>query len=85
MRVGPTAALYSAQLFAEPLVPEHDAAMEFVVSQIGIEVDTSWHARILQHHAATPYQMYIRLAESCPSDPKSEAKCSSLSAAVRRS
>jgi hypothetical protein len=29
--------------------------LEFVVGEVGFEVDTSWHASVLQLHAATPY------------------------------
>jgi hypothetical protein len=31
------------------------AVVEFVVSQVGYEVDASWHVPVLQLHAATPY------------------------------
>ncbi len=31
------------------------AVMEFVISQGGVEVDASWHAPVLQQHAATRY------------------------------
>ena len=31
------------------------AVMEFVVGQVGCEADVSWHAPVLQLHAATPY------------------------------
>src|SRR5262245_10315519 len=31
------------------------AVVEFFVSQVGFEVDTSWHVPVLQLHAATPY------------------------------
>lgn len=33
------------------------AALEFVVRQVGVEVDTSWHAPVLQQHAETPYHL----------------------------
>ena len=32
------------------------AVMEFVIGQMGFETDASWHAPVLQQHAATPYQ-----------------------------
>src|SRR5258708_33837244 len=32
------------------------ALLEFVVGQVGFEVDASWHAPVLQQHAATLYQ-----------------------------
>jgi len=31
------------------------AVVEFVVVEVGFEVDVSWHAPVLQLHAATPY------------------------------
>jgi hypothetical protein len=33
------------------------AVTEFVVSQVRCEVDVSWHAPVLQLHAATPYDL----------------------------
>jgi hypothetical protein len=31
--------------------------LEFVVGEVGVEVDASWHALVLQLHAATPYDL----------------------------
>ena len=31
------------------------ALLEFVVGEVGFEVDVSWHASVLHLHAATPY------------------------------
>lgn len=31
------------------------AVVEFVVGQMRFEADSSWHAPVLQLHAATPY------------------------------
>ena len=36
------------------------AVMEFIVSQMGFEVDASGHAPVLQRHAATPYDTICR-------------------------
>jgi hypothetical protein len=36
------------------------AVMEFVVGQVGFEADVSWHALVLQQHAATPYDSAYR-------------------------
>jgi hypothetical protein len=30
--------------------------LEFAVGEVGFEVDASWHAPVLQLHAATPYE-----------------------------
>jgi hypothetical protein len=34
--------------------------MEFVVGEVGTEVDATWHAPVLQLHAATPYKTIMR-------------------------
>jgi hypothetical protein len=34
------------------------ALLEFVVGQVGFEVDASWHAPVLQQPAATPYDIF---------------------------
>jgi hypothetical protein len=34
------------------------AVVEFVVGQMGFEVDASWHAFVLQQHEATPYEHF---------------------------
>jgi hypothetical protein len=39
------------------------ALLEFVVGQMGCEVDASWHAPVLQLHAATPYDFYGRYGD----------------------
>jgi hypothetical protein len=36
------------------------ALLEFVVGEVGCEVDASWHAPVLQLHAATPYHSQQR-------------------------
>jgi hypothetical protein len=38
------------------------AGVEFVDSQVGFEADASWHAPVLQQHAATPYDTFALIA-----------------------
>ena len=35
------------------------ARVEFIVGEVGFEVDASWHAHVLQLHAATSYEIKI--------------------------
>ena len=38
------------------------AVMEFIVNQVRCEVDASWHAPVLQQHAAPAYHTLSRIA-----------------------
>ena len=40
------------------------AVVEFVVGQMGCEADASWHALVLQLHAATPYEAAMRTSDA---------------------
>jgi hypothetical protein len=43
------------------------AVVEFVVGQMGCEADVSWHAPVLQLHAATPYEQQLLQAQAVQS------------------